>query len=59
MPPVLPPLAGAECLEMQGPTEGGSSARRAKRQVEIYLNIASSRWYLIACTCRALQNSQR
>ncbi|CAF0832813.1 unnamed protein product [Adineta ricciae] len=32
MPPVLPPLAGAECLEMQGPTEGGSSARRAKRQ---------------------------
>ena len=44
MPPVLPPLAGAECLEMQGPTEGGSSARRAKRQVGIYLNIASSRW---------------
>ncbi|CAF1525106.1 unnamed protein product, partial [Adineta steineri] len=32
MPPILPPLAGAECLEMQGQTEGGSSARRAKRQ---------------------------
>jgi hypothetical protein len=33
MPPISPPLAGAECLEMQGQTEGGSSARRAKRQV--------------------------
>ena len=34
MPPILPPLAGAECLEMQGQAEGGSSARRAKRQVD-------------------------
>ncbi len=33
MPPISPPLAGAECLEMQGQTDGGSSARRAKRQV--------------------------
>jgi len=33
MPPISPPLAGAECLEMQGQIEGGSSARRAKRQV--------------------------
>ncbi|CAF4840351.1 unnamed protein product, partial [Rotaria sp. Silwood1] len=32
MPPISPPLAGAECLEIQGQTEGGSSARRAKRQ---------------------------
>jgi hypothetical protein len=33
MPPISPPLAGAECLEMQGQAEGSSSARRAKRQV--------------------------
>ena len=36
MPPISPPLAGAECLEMQGQADGGSSsssARRAKRQV--------------------------
>lgn len=33
MPPISPPLAGAECLEMQGQTDGGSCARRAKRQV--------------------------
>ncbi|CAF4020323.1 unnamed protein product, partial [Rotaria sordida] len=32
MPPISPPLAGAECLEIQGQTDGGSSARRAKRQ---------------------------
>ncbi|CAF3183298.1 unnamed protein product [Rotaria sp. Silwood2] len=32
MPPISPPLAGAECLEIQGQNEGGSSARRAKRQ---------------------------
>ncbi len=35
MPPISPPLAGAECLEMQGQPDGGSSARRAKRQVRI------------------------
>ena len=34
MTPITPPLAGAECLEMQGQTDGGSSARRAKRQVK-------------------------
>lgn len=33
MPPISPPLAGAECLDMQGQIDGGSSARRAKRQV--------------------------
>lgn len=33
MPANPPPLASAECLEIQGLTEGGSSARRAKRQV--------------------------
>ena len=32
MPPISPPLAGAECLEMQGQVEMSSSARRAKRQ---------------------------
>jgi len=32
MPPISPPLAGAECLEMQGQVETSSSARRAKRQ---------------------------
>lgn len=37
MAPISPPLAGAECLEMQGQTDGGSSARRAKRQVFSFL----------------------
>lgn len=55
MPPISPPLAGAECLDMQGQIDGGSSARRAKRQVKNILTLVTIN---SSSFDRALRNNQ-